>query len=509
MIGKRLKSADSSYKHSHKKSAKSFAKELDTSMMNSSNKKAFASLGAAVVLLIALLFTACPQAAKPPEPEQPAPAPKHAITFSVEGANGTLTAKVDGGEIASGKEVEQGKIITFTATPDANHKVKGWTLDGATIAEAGTSAEYKLTVTKACTVSVSFTKKTYAVTFSVDSTGGTLKAEGDGIAQPATSPITVEHGKAVTFTATANDGYRLKGWTLDGNAVNGTAETYTHTVTQPATITVNFELIPQAILTLDAGKKDIKVKAKTADGSAIEVEGCNETTLASGTETTLNATGTVVVLKGKITELACPHNQLTALNVQGLTALQKLDCQDNQLPKLNVQGLTSLQELHCNKNQLPELNVQGLTTLQKLDCSYNKQLSELNVQGLTALQELNCSVNKLTALSVQGLTALQELDCSINKLPELNVQDCASLKELDCLGNNLNAQAMTKLLNALPTREASDGAKAILYAEMASITEGNCKDFTQSEDLKKAVEGAKSRSWKLHKLNASGDPEGI
>ena len=158
-----------------------------------------------------------------------------------------------------------------------------------------------------------------------------------------------------------------------------------------------------ASLILSPDNLTIKVKAKTADGSAITVEGCKETTLASEAETTLTATGTTVILKGNITELFCGGNKLTSLNVQDLTALQRLYCP----------------------------------------------------------------------------------------------------------GNQLNAQAMTKLLNALPTREASDGAKAILYAEMASITEGNCKDFTQSEDLKKAVEGAKSRSWKLHKLNASGDPEGI
>ena len=198
----------------------------------------------------------------------------------------------------------------------------------------------------------------HAITFSVDSTtpNGTLKVEGDGITQPATSPITVEEGKTVTFTATASEGCRLKGWTLNGNAVNGTAETYTLTVTQAARIKVSFEPNPVeggAVLILSPNKLAISVTAKTADGSAITVEGCTETTLASDTKTTLNATGTRVVLKGKITELYCngtyDSNQLlTSLNVQGLTALQKLYCSNNQLPELNVQGLTALKVLDCS-----------------------------------------------------------------------------------------------------------------------------------------------------------------
>ena len=39
------------------------------------------------------------------------------IDFGVDGTGGTLTAKVDGTEILTGKQVEQGKTVEFTATP--------------------------------------------------------------------------------------------------------------------------------------------------------------------------------------------------------------------------------------------------------------------------------------------------------------------------------------------------------------------------------------------------------
>ena len=195
-----------------------------------------------------------------------------------------------------------------------------------------------------------------------------------------------------------------------------------------------------AVLTLSPDKLNINVGAKTEDGSDIAVEGCEETTLESGKYKELHAKGTTVILKGKIVGFNCSENKLTALNVQGLTALKELECYNNQLTELNVQGCTSLQKLECRVNKLPELNVSGLTALNFVSCYYNQ----------------------------------------------------------------LNAQAMTKLLNALPAREKNDVAKAILYAEETGKTEeGNCKDYTQPAELKKALEDAKSRNWTLAKFNTS------
>ena len=503
--------------------------------------------------ILALAFIGCKQPVGAKSEESGTSTPKHKVTFSVEGTpvNGTLTAKVGSAQVTSGNTVEQGKTVTFTAKANAGYRVKGWTLDGKPITEAGTNTEYKLTVTKSVIVSVSF----------------------------EISPV-------------------------EGGAV----------------------------LVLSPDKTNIRIKAVTADGSAIQVEGCDETTLESGVEATVYAKGEKVTLKGNITELSCYNNQLLALNVQGLTALQKLDCCDNQLTSLNVQGLTSLQELTCDnnklknlnvqgltslqklicyKNQIESLNVQGLTALQKLDCSknqlnsldassltalqklecgknkltslnvqgltslqeltcYNNQLDSLNVQGLTSLQTLGCSDNQLTTVDVKGLTALTWLECSGNQLTSLNVQDLPDLKRLscynnqltslnmqglpalkqlfcnenqltslnvqvltalerldcqknklstldvkaltalkylDCYSNELNAQVMKELLNALPARTEKDYAKAFLYTEYH--TEGNHKDFTTAPEVRTAFEGAKNNKWTLRKVNAKGYPEDI
>ena len=259
-----------------------------------------------------------------------------------------------------------------------------------------------------------------------------------------------------------------------------------------------------ASLILSPDKLNIQVKAVTSDGSAVAVEGCTETSLISGTETVLHAKGSVVILKGKIIKLYCGSNQLTALNVQGLSALQELLCWFNQLTALNVQGLTALEALYCGYNQLTALDVQGLTALERLGCAGN-QLTALNVQGLPALQYLECGNNQLTAIDVQGRTALKRLWCNHNQLTELNVQGLTALKELDCCNNQLNADAFKKLFDDLPVRADSDDAKCVLYTERTGVTEGNHTDFTAPPDLADAFNDAKNnKKWKMYKIHADG-----
>jgi len=82
---------------------------------------------------------------------------------------------------------------------------------------------------------------------------------------------------------------------------------------------------------LSTDKLDITVKVTTSDGTPVRIEGCTETELTNDTETVLHAKGTAVILKGKIIKLECAGNQLTTLNVQGLTALKWLRCDSNRL----------------------------------------------------------------------------------------------------------------------------------------------------------------------------------
>ena len=115
---------------------------------NNSKNKAKAFLGAAFMLLIAVLFTACPQKAKPKtKPEEPPPGPQK-VTFSVDGSGGTLKAKVEGGsEINSGDKVPYGTTVTFTATATAGeHYADEWTIKGGSFKTGGKDGDTTATV---------------------------------------------------------------------------------------------------------------------------------------------------------------------------------------------------------------------------------------------------------------------------------------------------------------------------------------------------------------------------
>lgn len=111
--------------------------------------KAHAFLGAALMLLIALLFTACPQKAKP-KAEEPAPPPgPQKVTFSVEGtpANGELKAMAGSTEITSGSKVPYGTTVTFTATVTAGeHYADEWTIKGGSFKTGGKDGDTTATV---------------------------------------------------------------------------------------------------------------------------------------------------------------------------------------------------------------------------------------------------------------------------------------------------------------------------------------------------------------------------
>ena len=195
----------------------------------------------------------------------------------------------------------------------------------------------------------------HTINFGVGSGLGTLKAQVDG--KEINSGDSVEQGKSVVFTAEPALDYVVEQWTNGGTVIGeaGMDTSYTYTVTANADIKVKFQSLfveGGASLILSPDRLDITVEVTTADNSPITVEGCTETELTSGTETVLHTKGRRVILKGKIIKLFCGNNQLTELNVQGLTALRWLECYGNKLTELNVQGLTALRYLDCYNNRL-------------------------------------------------------------------------------------------------------------------------------------------------------------
>ena len=83
---------------------------------------------------------------------------------------------------------------------------------------------------------------TLTVSFGVNGTGGTIKAEVDG--SEISSGDMVGKDKTVKFTATPDSGYAVEKWTNGGRLIVGeTATVYTHTVTADANIAVHFKTV--------------------------------------------------------------------------------------------------------------------------------------------------------------------------------------------------------------------------------------------------------------------------
>ena len=320
----------------------------------------------ALLLVAGLLFTGCPQKAKPKSPESPAPAPtpKHAVTFNVAGTpvNGTLKAMVGDSEIHSGSTVEQGKIIEFIAIPnDTAHDVDYWTVDIGTF-ETGTGTSgsiiAKVKVVQPVTVMVKFKLKSvpptkYTVNFAVDGGYGTLKAIVDGEAATAVSPISVEKGKTVTFTATADSGYRVKGWTLDGATVNGINNSYTLSITKAINVRVSFESdsmpLPMHTVTFSVDGTGGMLKAK-ADGVA---------------ETAMSP---ISVEKGKtvtFTATADSGYKVEYTNIQGNGVVLESDTGTDEVKVLKVKIMGDTTVKVAFKEKTPPLILKSLSILGK------------------------------------------------------------------------------------------------------------------------------------------------
>ena len=156
--------------------------------------------------------------------------------FAYAGANGVISPNTM-------QKVLYGSSLTFTATANAGYTVDAWSLDG-TVAQTGGARYILANVIADHAVSVSFKPLTFVVT---------PTAGANGTINPVTAQ-TVSYGGSVTFTATANTGYTVDSWQLDGVTVPTGGTQYTvSNVTANHAVKVTFKHLGPFTVTPAAG----------------------------------------------------------------------------------------------------------------------------------------------------------------------------------------------------------------------------------------------------------------
>ena len=180
---------------------------------------------------------------------------KYSVSWSAE--NGTVKAAGYSGSSAS---IRGGTKVTFTAVPDDGYVVGGWAVNGKK--QSGqTGSTFTWTVPAGAAEETEYEIEailvggTYGVAVT-DPAHGTISAEPD-----VTDGVT--GGTSVTFTANAEDGYIVIGWTVNGKTT--TSRSNTHTVTIKGDTTVTAVVVPE--------KYEVAYSVNESAGGTISAEG--------------------------------------------------------------------------------------------------------------------------------------------------------------------------------------------------------------------------------------------
>ena len=188
-------------------------------------------------------------------------------------ANGAVSAEWSGDpEVQDGETVPHRTEVTFTARPDADFYVSGWSGDCEGAGDAGGPGAPRtcgLTARKNVTVGAVFVRA--GQIFITNSPNGTVSAEWSGDAN-LQSEGTVPLGTAVTFTASPDAGFYVSGWSGGCDGAGATGEFASPGTPRPCELEVGRRATVGAVFTrglaCNAGFK-IDNGACVADPAAI------------------------------------------------------------------------------------------------------------------------------------------------------------------------------------------------------------------------------------------------
>ena len=162
---------------------------------------------------------------------------------------------------------------------------------------------------------------------------------------------------------------------------------------------------------------------KTINGNNISVF------LSEASFTTLNAKDCSNLIGINIT-----GNGVKDLILDGCTGLEQFTCSYNrQIGKLDLSGFKKLYSLTCVNDDLTAINIDGCSALRYLDLHFN-DISELDVSGCPDLIELNCNYNAISAIDLRKNPSLKKFAGSHSNLGSIDLSNNSELTELNLAG---------------------------------------------------------------------------
>jgi len=167
---------------------------------------------------------------------------KYAKTITVSGGSG-------GSVSPSGQTVfNTGDGIDISATPDEGYQIKEWkgtgdscfqfNADSFNYMDKGTS-QFTVHPTRSCGIFVSFERKSYTITYSVETTGNLYRGTIDG--KKGTNRKFMMHDYSASFRASPDGGYKIKEWSGDCGTFRKTTNPARFKVRKDCSISVSFE----------------------------------------------------------------------------------------------------------------------------------------------------------------------------------------------------------------------------------------------------------------------------
>ncbi len=149
----------------------------------------------------------------------------------------------------------------------------------------------------------------------------------------------------------------------------------------------------------------------------------------------------------KIQELNLSSNDLSTIDLSGLTDLRILSLDNNNISDVNLSNSTKLEKLTISDNNISNLQLPNSLSELKFIKASNNSISNINLSTANNITELILDNNDLSSINLDSNTSLIKLDLNKNRLASLDLSLNTALTDVNVSYNQLTS---LKVKSGLP-----------------------------------------------------------